>query len=190
MKAASHTFLLTVAALVLSVGFSIPATAQQAVNQERVDDLMAQLREAEGPMAARIATEIMTEWSKSGSPAMDLLLRRGEDALEASDPVAAIEHFTAAIDWDPAYTEAWQGRATAYYLNGDIGPALDDLREVLLRNPQHFNALQGFGLILAELGREEDALEVFRRLLAIYPGDAESAEVARRLSDQLEGRAL
>ncbi len=132
----------------------------------------------------------MTEWSKSGSPAMDLLLRRGEDALEAGDAVAAIEHFTAAIDWDPAYTEAWHGRATAYYLNGDIGPALEDLREVLNRNPRHFNAMQGLALILAELDMPDAALKVFRDLLAIYPGDAESAAFAERLSIELNGRAL
>ena len=32
--------------------------------------------------AGRIEAEIWIEWSKSGSPAMDLLLQRGEDAME------------------------------------------------------------------------------------------------------------
>lgn len=189
MKPRSHSFQLTLAAVVLAVGFSLPGQPLSA-DDARVDDLMEQLSEAEGAVAARIATEIMTEWSKSGSAAMDLLMRRGEDALDAGDPVAAIEHFTAAIDYDPAFTEAYHGRATAYYLNEDIGPAIDDLREVLARNPRHFNALQGFGLILGEMGREEEALEVLRRVLAIYPGDAETAQIVDMLTVQLEGEAL
>ena len=186
----SHPFLHTVAALSLAVGFSLPLAAPLRADEARVADLLGQLREAEGPMAARIATEILTEWSKSGSPAIDLLLRRGEDAMEAGDPQAAIEHFTAAIDHDPDFTAAYYDRATAYYATGNIGPALDDLREVLARNPDHFQALPLFAVIIAEMGREEDALEVFERTLEIYPADEQAALYAETLARDLEGQVL
>jgi tetratricopeptide (TPR) repeat protein len=181
-----HHFNSIVAALALSVWFSIPAVADQA----RIDDLLAQLREAEGVQADRIVTEVQTEWSKSGSPAMDLLLRRGQDALEAGEPVVASEHFTAAIDHAPEFAEAYARRAAAYYQTDQIGPALDDLRMALVLNPDNFVALRGFGVLLEELGRTEDALEVFRSVHEIYPADMDTADAITRLELMLEGQAL
>ncbi len=186
MAKVRHLFKHIAAALACVVGFSLPLVADQA----RIDDLLAQLREAEGIQAARIAVEIENEWAKSGSPSLDLLLRRAEDALEADDALAAIEHLTAAIDHDPSYLGAYNLRASAYYLNDDIGPALDDLREVLARNPMHFRALQGFGIILFEMERPEDALEVLRRALAIYPADETTQQYVTDLEIMLEGQAL
>src|SRR5690606_19567788 len=74
----TQSFKRTVAALLLTVGFSIPALADEA----RLDDLFGQLREADAQAAALIEAEIRTEWSKSGSAAVDLLLRRAQDALD------------------------------------------------------------------------------------------------------------
>lgn len=180
----------TAAAFWLAVWISLPLAGAVQADQARIDDLMAQLREAEGIQAGRIAVEIQNEWSKSGSAALDLLLRRGDDALEAGEFVAAIEHLTAAIDHDPTYLEAYARRAEAYYFNENMGPAIDDLRHVLVHNPQHFSALQGFGVILFDMGRPEDALEVLRQVQAMYPGDEVTAEYLQSLEVMLEGQAL
>ena len=56
-----------------------------------------------------------------------------------------------------------------YYLQKDYGRALSDIREVLSREPRHFGALSGLGLILQEIGDEKHALEAYRRALAIDP---------------------
>lgn len=175
----------------MSVWFSIPASADQAaINQERVDDLLAQLSEAEGQQASRIVTELQNEWSKSGSAAMDLLLRRGQDALEDGEPVTAAEHFTAAIDHAPDFAESYSRRAAAYYQSGLIGPALSDLRQALVLNPDNFVALRGFGVLLEELERYDDALEVLQTVLAIYPADDDTAAAIARLELRLTGQAL
>lgn len=185
MSRSAH-FKYTVAALLLSWGISVPALADQA----RIDDLLGQLKEAEPGMAERIATEIQTEWSKSGSAAMDLLLRRGQDALEAGDPGLAAEHLTAAIDHAPEFAEAYSARANAYYRLGLVGPAIEDLRVALILNPQNFNALRGFGVLLEEMGRTEDALAILRQVHDIYPSEPGTAEAIDRLERMLEGRAL
>jgi tetratricopeptide (TPR) repeat protein len=165
--------------------------AAAARRTERQADLLRQLAEAENPYAASlIETELAALWSQSGSAAVDLLLRRGQDALEAGDPEAAIEHFTAAIDHAPDFAEAHAGRAAAYYLTNRVGPAIDDLRQTLVLEPDHIIALQGFGVILEELGRPEDALEIFRRVADMDPQDVEAAEAVARLAASLEGRAL
>ncbi|NCO87781.1 MAG: hypothetical protein GW886_14235 [Rhodobacterales bacterium] len=186
MDAPTDSFKRIVAAFVLSVGFSLPVAAQDG----RLDDLMAQLAAADEASAPRIESAILTEWSKSGSPAVDLLLKRGEDAMEAGAPEVAIEHFTAAIDHAPDFAEAYHGRATAYYMTDRIGPALDDLRQTLVLNPRHFNALQGFGILLLEMGREAEAAEVLRQVQAMYPANAEVNDVLRRLELKFEGQAL
>ena len=177
-----------VAAALAGVWFSAPLAAQDA---DREADLLAQLAEAETPEAAAlIEGEIRGLWSRSGSAAIDLLVRRGQDALGAGAPEVAIEHFTAAVDHDPAFAEARAGRAAAYYLTGRIGPALDDLRSALVLNPNHFEALKGFAVLLEELDRPGDALEVWRRVADMNPQDAQAAEASERLALSLEGRAL
>ncbi len=154
-------------------------------------DLFEQLAEAETEDAGhRIEQVIISEWSKSGSAAIDLLLSRGQEALNAGEAVLAAEHFTAAIDHDPTFAEAWHGRATAYYLSGQIGPALDDLRQTLILNPQHFGAMEGFAIMLEEMERPEDALDVWRQIRAIHPTHAGANEAIARLELALGGRTL
>ena len=203
MKPLSHHTTYIVTAFLLAVGFSLPALNFAAADDlsvpdatpdtattSRVDDLLAQLLTADEASAPLIESEIAAEWSKSGSPAMDLLLQRGQDALEIGDGGRAVEHFTAAIDYAPDFAEAYTGRATAYYLTNDIGPALADIQTALTLNPRHFGAMKGFGIILEELGRPGDALAVYRQVLAIHPQDADVAGAVDRLVKTLEGQTL
>jgi tetratricopeptide (TPR) repeat protein len=94
------------------------------------------------------------------------------------------------IEIRPNYTEAWNRRATIYYLQKDYGRALSDLREVLLREPRHFGALSGLGLILQEIGDEKHALEAYRRALAINPHLENIEEAIKNLREKVEGRDI
>jgi tetratricopeptide (TPR) repeat protein len=187
MGSRRQQFKCIVAALAVAGGFSLPVFADAA----KMEDLFNQLATAESEDAGRrIERVIQTEWSRSGSAAIDFLLSRGQTALEAGEPVLAAEHFTAAIDHDPTFAEAWHGRATAYYLSGQIGPALDDLRQVLVLNPQHFGAMEGFAILLEEMERPEQALEVWRQVHAIHPTKPAANEAIDRLELALGGRTL
>ena len=165
----------------------LPAVAQDAT---KLDDLFARLLTADAGEAGRIETEIWIEWSKSGSPAMDLLLQRGKDAMNLGDNVQAIEHFTAIIDHDPDFAEAWNARATAYYMAGEFGPSVADIGKVLTLNPRHFGALSGLAMILEESGKPEKALDVYRAALAIHPHLQGATEAVERLSKEAEGQEL
>ena len=175
-----------VAALLVGVWISSPAWA----DSERLDQLFEQLLEAEPEAVDRIEGQIITEWGKSGSAAMDLLFRRGEDAIEAGTPEIAVEHFTALVDHAPNFAEAYNGRATANYQLGLYGPAIDDLRQVLVLEPRHFGAMTGVAVVLEELERPEDALEVWRKIEEFVPSDPEVAAMIERLQVQLQGEAL
>ena len=193
----------TVASLLLAVGISLPVVAQEtapnaastgeaavAVPEDRLDRLFDRLSEAEPGADGRILTEIFTEWSKSGSPTVDLLLSRAQDALDAGDLQAAIDHATAAIDYAPDFAEPYHMRATAYYLTGRIGPSLADLRRTLALEPRHFRALRGLAVILEEMGEPDRAMDVLDVVLELHPADADAAAARERLQRMFEGRSL
>jgi len=168
----------------------LSGAAAWAVDEARLDGLFSRLQSAGAEEAGRIETEIWIEWSKSGSPAMDLLLQRGRDALDLGDTVTAIEHFTAVTDHAPAFAEGWNARATAYRAAGDYGPALADIARTLTLNPRHFGALHGLATMLEATGSAERALEVYRAALAIHPHLEGVAEAIARLQAEATGQEL
>lgn len=174
-----------VGAFLLAACLAGGARAQDA--GDGLDDLFDALRVAGPDDAGAIEDRIWMEWSKSGSPAMDFLLDRGRDALEAGDTGAAIDHFTALIDHAPDFAEGYNGRATAYYQQGLYGPSLEDIRQTLARNPRHFGAIGGLALILEEIGEPDGALEAYRALAEIHPQRDGLAEAITRLERQVEG---
>ena len=184
MSTLRHTFKYTVTALAVIVGYSLPVAAAT------LDELFDELAQSDEVTQGRVAGKITAEWEKSGSPSLDLLLRRGQDALDAGDPELALEHFSALVDHDPTFPEAYNARAAAFFQLGLIGPALDDLREALVLNPRHFNAMRGVAVILEGLERPEDALEVYREVLRLNPVSEGVTEAVERLVLQLEGQAI
>ncbi|MEF3047262.1 tetratricopeptide repeat protein [Pseudotabrizicola sp. L79] len=176
----------TVAAILAVFLLNTGAFADDA----KLADLFDRLKSADAGAAGRIEREIWTEWSKSGSPAMDLLLQRGRDAMAAGNTAEAIEHLTALVDHAPDFAEGWNTRATAYYSAGLFGPSVADIAETLNRNPRHFGALAGLGAIMEELGQTERALDVYRAALAIHPHLQGVTEAVKRLEAQVAGTDL
>ena len=173
-------------AAILLLGAFGPAAAQTV----RLDDLFGQLQTATDEEAGQITQSIWIEWSKSGSAAMDLLLKRGRDALNAGNPQAAIEHFTALIDHAPDFAEGYNARATAYFQTGDLGPSVSDIARTLTLNPRHFGAMSGLGMIFEQLNEPAKALEVYRAALAVNPHMADIKDAVKRLEAKLAGQEL
>lgn len=162
------------------------ATAQTA----KLDELFSELTTADAPDSKRIEREIWSEWSKSGSAAMDLLLERGRSAMQAGDMEAAIGHLTALTDHAPDFAEGWNARATAYFQAGEYGPSINDIARTLTLNPRHFGALSGLGMIFEQLGDEERALEAYKAALAIHPQLEGVRESIERLEAEAAGQEL
>jgi tetratricopeptide (TPR) repeat protein len=175
-----------VAAFMLVLLSCLPLAAQTA----KLDDLFTQLKSADDVESQRIEADIWIEWSKSGSPALDLLLERGRDAMMAGQPEVAVEHLTALIDQAPDFAEAWNARATAYYQTGNYGPAIADIGHVLTLNPRHFGALAGLGAIFEELEKPAQALEVYKAALAIHPHAPGLEDAVTRIETALQGQDL
>lgn len=181
--AVASRLLAVVVALILGAG-------SLAAQDAKMDDLFARLQKADAAEAARIERLIVIEWSKSGSPAMDLLLQRGREALDNGDTEAAIEHLTALTDHAPDFAEGWNALATAWYTEGEFGPSVEDIARTLTLNPRHFGALAGLGMIFEEIGEPEKALEVYKAALAIHPHMQGVSEAVKRIEAETAGQDL
>ncbi|MCU0906698.1 MAG: tetratricopeptide repeat protein [Rhodobacteraceae bacterium] len=116
-----------------------------------------------------IERRIVDRWSRTGSVAMDLLLSRGRDAIDAEDWAAAVDHLTALTDHAPDVAEGWHLRATAFFQQGRYGEALEDLGRTLALDPRHYNAMAGLAVILGEMGDRDGALAVWRMVKVANP---------------------
>jgi len=108
-------------------------------------------------------------WSRSGDPAVDQLFALGVEALQEGRWPDAVKTFSAIITRKPDFAEGWNKRATAYYLMGDYQKSLADCDEVVKRNPLHYGALSGYGMIYIQLDQPSRALEYYERALDVNP---------------------
>jgi tetratricopeptide (TPR) repeat protein len=156
-----------------------------------LDTLFGALKVAPDEASAKaIEDRIWAAWIVSGSDTCDLLMSRVKEATDAKDYDLAIKLLDAIITIKPDYVEAWNRRATVFYLKQDYGHALADIREVLVREPRHFGALAGLGMILQDMGDDKHALEAFRRALAIDPHLENLSDVVKTLTEKVEGRDI
>jgi tetratricopeptide (TPR) repeat protein len=128
-------------------------------------------------------------WSRSGDAAIDQLMERGVDEMQSGRSREAIASFSEVIRRRPAFAEGWNKRATALYLAGEFQRSLADCDEVLKRNPRHFGALSGAGLIHLALEQHRQALQWFRRALEVNPNMEAIEAEAQRLEALLRGRS-
>jgi tetratricopeptide (TPR) repeat protein len=140
--------------------------------------------------AKLIEERIWAVWAVTGSDTTNLLMSRVKSASDDKNYDLAIKLLSAVIAINPNYVEAWNERATVYYEKDDIGHALSDLGEVLRREPRHFGALSGLGLILQEIGDDKHALEAYRKALAIDPHLEHIPDVVKTLTEKVEGRDI
>ncbi len=108
-------------------------------------------------------------WSRSGEPEVDRLMVAGVEHMQAGAHARAVAAFSEVIRRRPDFAEGWNKRATAHYLAGDFRQSMADCDEVLKRNPQHFGALSGYGQIWFQLEDFEQALQWWKRALAVNP---------------------
>jgi tetratricopeptide (TPR) repeat protein len=140
--------------------------------------------------AKAIEQRIWALWFVTRSDTAMILMNRVKTAVEAKDLDLALKLLDAIVKIRPDYVEAWNRRATLYYMKKDFGQALADIREVLRREPRHFGGLSGLGLILQEIGDDKHALDVYRRTLEVYPRLERIPDLVKTLKEKVEGRDI
>ena len=166
----------------------LPVAVQ--AQEAQVDVLLEQLADPHQERWMRLERQILRAWGQSGSDTVDYLFQRGEAALQAGQADAAIAQFSAVLDYAPDFAEAWNGRATAYFLANRLGQSLSDIEQTLRLNPRHFGALAGLGMILEQLERPDEALSAYRASLAIHPHQQSVVDAVSRLELASAGQSL
>lgn len=192
---------LLLSANLLAVPAFQPAAAEEVVGdldegatpsrEDRLDLLYDALRASEEAASAReLEQQIGAIWAESGSPTADLLLGAGIRLMNDGELAHALDLFYAIIELQPDFAEAWNKRATLYYLLEEYELSLADIDQVLELEPRHFGALSGRGLIMDRLDRKEEAYEAFRRALAVHPFLPGLKSRVDALHPEVRGRAI
>jgi tetratricopeptide (TPR) repeat protein len=131
--------------------------------------LLDALRDSDSRVRALAERALWEIWSRSGNDDVDHLLRAGVVEMQHGQLEASIDTFSEVIRRQPDFAEGWNKRATVYYLVGEYRKSAADCDEVLKRNPSHFGALSGYGMIWMRLDEPARALERFEQALAVNP---------------------
>ena len=108
--------------------------------------------------------------------------------MQGGDMPKAIKVFSDIIARRPAFAEAWNKRATLYYMAGEYELSMQDCEEVLKRLPEHFGALVGYAQMLAERSQPERALALMERASKINPYLANAELMMAALRIQIENK--
>jgi tetratricopeptide (TPR) repeat protein len=155
--------------------------------------LVHALRDPDPAVRALAERSLLRIWHRSGDQETDRLFALGLEQMGGGEPRAAVETFTRVIERRPDFAEAWNKRATVYYALGAYEKSLADCDEVVKRNPWHFGALSGYGMIYLQLGDPEKAAAYFERALAVNPNlhqVEEALQTLRRLLLERRRRAI
>ncbi len=157
----------------------------------RLDPLFARLQKTADPHeAARIQERIWDLWMYSEKEDLNALMKQGTFALGARDFELAMESFNALIELAPNMAEAWNKRATLFYLMENYDASVADVKKTLALEPRHFGAIVGMGLIFDALGQHEAALEAFRRGLEVNPHMPHIRKKSEQLARELKERNI
>ena len=156
------TLLRTCLAALLGLMLGTNVLAQNAGSSTMLDTLFAKLQTATDPMAIQsLEAAIWEQWIMvAEGPQRDLMLR-GIVEMQQRQLKQSVETFSKLIDIAPDLSEAWNKRATAYWLLGDFPASLNDICETVKREPRHFGAYSGLGMIRAEMGEYPRAVAAF-----------------------------
>ena len=143
----------------------------------QLDRLFTELKKNISFSSPGIAQQIWILWSTHPSDEkLTSILDEGSKLVQDQKLVRAIDIFTHVIEIDPTWAEAWNKRATVYYMIGEFQKSQDDIDKVLELENRHFGALSGQGLVNIQLKNYEKAILSYKKAQEIYPS-MQSAEI-------------
>lgn len=142
----------------------------ELIRSEHIDRLLEELKTADNPLiATQVANEVRRLWAQApdaeGQKTLNAIFeaRRARRLREA---LALTEAITQRL---PEYAEGWNQKATVLFEMGRYDRSLEAVEETLEREPRHFGALAGKGVILYRQGRVRLGQKALRRAVKIHP---------------------
>ena len=153
--------------LFISIFFSSVQSSQKNV----LNNLFVQLKKVNNSKsAALLEAKIWSIWNEH--PTNNKLTERlefGTELMQYGNYNYALKVFDNIIVTDPTWSEAWNKRATVYFLMSQLTDSLNDIDKVLNIEPRHFGALSGQARIFIKLQKYEEAIKSIEKALQFYP---------------------
>lgn len=156
------TLLRACLAALLGLMLGVHVQAQNAGSGTVLDTLFIKLQSATDPSAIKsLEGAIWEQWVMVPDMSQRALMIRGIAEMQQQELKASIETFTRLIDVAPELSEAWNKRATVHWLMGKFAASVADICETVKREPRHFGAYSGLGMIRAKMGENARAVAAF-----------------------------
>ena len=127
-----------------------------------LDTLFAKLQTATDPVSIQtLEAAIWEQWTMLPDEAPRRLMLRGIAEMQAQELESAVVTFTRLIETAPQFPEGWNKRATVHWLLGNFKASIDDICETVKREPRHFGAYSGLGMIRAQMNEPARAVAAF-----------------------------
>lgn len=131
--------------------------------------LYQQLHSADPHTREQATQQLWQLYFGAAGPEAEIRLLQAEQAMESTLYDAAEILLNDLIIDFPEFAEAWNRRATLYYLVKKYNESIADCEATTRLEPQHFGAWHGAGLNYLALKKYVDAARAFRRALEIQP---------------------
>lgn len=183
IRQASYTVAMTLLRYVLALLFAlVPVAIQADQTNPRLDELFTRLKLTEDSRQLRFLEATIWEiWMQHDNEDVERLLTMGTQRMNAGRYPEALLIFNELVESYPEFAEAWNKRATLYYILGDLEASMADIDRTLALEPRHFGALSGLGLIHVRREELQKARESFEALLEIHPNSASALQNLERI---------
>jgi tetratricopeptide (TPR) repeat protein len=180
------------AAAVLAVAIAVAVPQARADEKDQVLDALfeALLAAKNAEQAGEIEKRIWQTWTVTGQALVDNAMERAVIAMNKGAHETALKYLNDVISLAPEHAEAWNKRATVYFLMDRYSESVLDIQRTLELEPRHFGALSGLGLIYAEMGRKKAAIRAMEKALAINPHMETIRSQLQDLKTQVSGKPI
>ena len=156
--------------IIIVLNFTFTTNSYSSDQRSELNKLFENLKNKDVSSSFDIEQKIWKIWSTHPkNDNLTKLLDKGSELVRKNKLFESVDIFTEVIELDPNWAEAWNKRATVYYLIGEFKKSQDDIDKVLELENRHFGALAGQGLVNIKLKNYEKAIRSYQRALEIYP---------------------
>ena len=151
-------------------------------NDPRLNNLFKKLNETENQDEIRdLISDIWNIWYEVDDPKVIEYFEKGIQAMNLRNYPLAIRFFNNLIEEDPNFAEGWNKRATVHFMMGNFDQSMQDIIKTLELEPRHFGALDGMGLIFIHQGQFQEAIDVYDKMLEIFPFSVKTMDKKERI---------
>ena len=151
--------------------FCISVNSENLEQKNKLNSLFDQLQKVNNSKTATLLErQIWSIWHEHPDNInLTEKLELGTKLMEYGDYDFALKVFNNILKTDPNWSEAWNKRATVFFLMNKYKRSLDDIEKVLNIESRHFGALSGQARIFIKLQEYEKAIISIKKALKFYP---------------------